>query len=64
VERPEIRHLHEGPAGRQVAAGRRQLGQLQTVIITEAQKTLVGQMTPQLAADSMAKQIDAILAKK
>lgn len=30
----------------------------------QAQRILVGQMTPQLAADSMGKQIDAILAKK
>jgi multiple sugar transport system substrate-binding protein len=37
---------------------------VQTVIITEAQKILVGQSTPQQAADSMAKQIDALLAKK
>ena len=37
---------------------------IQTVIITEAQKILVGQMSPQQAADSMAKQIDVILAKQ
>ena len=37
---------------------------IQTVIITEAQKILVGQMTPRQAADSMAKQIDVILAKQ
>jgi ABC-type glycerol-3-phosphate transport system substrate-binding protein len=37
---------------------------IQTVIITEAQGILVGQMTPQQAADSMAKQIDAILARQ
>jgi multiple sugar transport system substrate-binding protein len=35
---------------------------IQTVIITEAQRILVGQLTPQQAADSMAKQIDAIQA--
>jgi ABC-type glycerol-3-phosphate transport system substrate-binding protein len=34
------------------------------VIITEARRILVGQMTPQQAADAMAKQIDAILARK
>jgi multiple sugar transport system substrate-binding protein len=37
---------------------------IQTVIITEAQKILVGQLAPQQAADAMARQIDAILAKK
>jgi len=37
---------------------------IQTVIITNAQKILVGQSTPQAAADAMAQQIDAILAKK
>ncbi|HLJ58781.1 MAG TPA: sugar ABC transporter substrate-binding protein [bacterium] len=37
---------------------------IQTVIITDAQKILVGQMTPQQAADAMATQIDALLAKK
>ena len=36
---------------------------IQTVIITNAQKILVGQ-SPQQAADAMAQQIDAILAKK
>ena len=37
---------------------------IQTVIITNAQKILVGQLNPQQAADAMAQQIDAILAKK
>jgi ABC-type glycerol-3-phosphate transport system substrate-binding protein len=37
---------------------------IQNVIITEAQKILVGQSTPQQAADAMAKQIDPLLAKK
>ncbi len=37
---------------------------IQTVIITEAQRILVGQSTPQQAAESMAKQIDAIQAAK
>jgi multiple sugar transport system substrate-binding protein len=37
---------------------------IQNVIITEAQKILVGQSTPQPAADAMAKQIDPLLAKK
>ena len=37
---------------------------IQTVIITEAQRILVGQVTPQRAVDSMTKQIDAILTKK
>jgi len=37
---------------------------IQTVIITEAQKILVGQLTPQQAAEAMANQINAILAKK
>jgi len=36
---------------------------MQNIIITEAQKILVGQKTPQEAADAMAKQIDPILAK-
>jgi ABC-type glycerol-3-phosphate transport system substrate-binding protein len=34
------------------------------VIVTEAQRILVGQMTPQQAANSMAKQIEVILAKQ
>jgi len=37
--------------------------EMQNIIITEAQKILVGQKTPQEAADAMAKQIDPILAK-
>ena len=37
---------------------------IQTVIITNAQKILVGQLNPQQAADAMAQQIDAILVKK
>jgi multiple sugar transport system substrate-binding protein len=37
---------------------------IEMVVISEAQKILVGQLTPQQAADAMAKQIDAILAKK
>lgn len=37
---------------------------IQTVIITGAQKILVGQLAPRQAADAMAEQIDAILAKK
>ena len=37
--------------------------EMQTIIITEGQKILVGQKTPQEAADAMAKQIDPILAK-
>lgn len=37
---------------------------IQTVIITNGQKILVGQMTPQQAADAMAQQIDTLLAKK
>ena len=37
---------------------------IEMVVINEAQKILVGQLTPQQAADAMAAQIDAILAKK
>jgi hypothetical protein len=37
---------------------------MQTVIITEMQKVLVGQESAKQAADSMAKQIDAIIAQK
>jgi len=37
---------------------------IQTVIITNAQKILVGQLNPRQAADAMATQIDAMLAKK
>jgi multiple sugar transport system substrate-binding protein len=37
---------------------------IQTIIITNAQKILVGQSTPQQAADAMAQQIDDLLAKK
>jgi len=37
---------------------------IQTVIITNGQKILVGELSPQQAADAMAQQIDALLAKK